>query len=131
MSDVNFSKYFPLSKIFALRVQITNFKQRGESLSKACDKYQELLRLSPHHGLENWFILQIFYECLEQSSNVTINAGGGCNLMNMSVRDDYKLIDKMTLGQQQWSSVRGPVRGAPSVMETSILTKLAAQLKAM
>jgi hypothetical protein len=41
------------------------------------------------------------------------------------------LIDEMTLGQQQWSSVRGPVRGAPGVIETNILIKLAAQLEAM
>jgi hypothetical protein len=37
--------------------------------------------------------------------------------MNISAQDAYKLIDEMTLGQQQWSSVRGPIRGAPSVIE--------------
>jgi hypothetical protein len=46
--------------------------------------------------------------------------------MNMSARDAYKLIDKLALGQQQWSSVRGPIRGAPGVIETDILTKLEA-----
>jgi hypothetical protein len=51
--------------------------------------------------------------------------------MNMSVRDAYKLIDEMTLRQQQWSSVRGPVRGAPGVIEMDISTKLAAQMEAM
>jgi Retrotransposon gag protein len=132
MSDAFLSKYFPPSKISALRAQIINFRQRGgESLSEACDKYQELLRLCPHHGLEKWFILQIFYEGLEQSSKLTIDAAAGGNLMNMSVRDAYKLIDEMTLGQQQWNSVRGPVRSAPGVVETDISTKLAAQLEAM
>jgi hypothetical protein len=51
--------------------------------------------------------------------------------MNMSARDAYKLIDEMTLGQQQWSSVRGPVQDAPGVIETNISTKLATQLKTM
>jgi hypothetical protein len=90
-----------------------------------------LLRLCPHHGLEKWFILQIFYEGLEQSSKLIIDAAAGGNLMNMSARDAYKLIDEMALGQQQWSSVRGPVRGASGVIETDISTKLAAQLEAM
>jgi hypothetical protein len=90
-----------------------------------------LLRLCPHHRLEKWFILQIFYEGLEQSSKLTIDAATGGNLMNMSARDVYKLIDEITLGQQQWSLVRGPVRGAPGVIETDILTKLAAQLEAI
>jgi Retrotransposon gag protein len=75
MSDSFISKYFPPSKTSALRAQIINFRQRGgESLSEACDRYQELLRICPHHGLEKWFILQIFYEGLEQSSKLTIDA---------------------------------------------------------
>jgi Retrotransposon gag protein len=132
MSDVFLSKYFPPSKTFALRAQITNFRQRGgESLSEAWDRYQELLRLCPHHGLEKWFILQIFYEGLEQSSKLIIDAAAGDNLMNMSVQDAYNLIDEMALGQQQWSSVRGPVRGAPGVIEMDISTKLTTQMEAM
>jgi Retrotransposon gag protein len=132
MSDVFLSKYFPPSKTSALRAQIINFRQRGgESLSEAWDRYQELLHLCPHYGLKKWFILQIFYEGLEQSSKLTIDAAAGGNLMNMSARDAYKLIDEMALGQQQWSSVRGPVRGAPSVIEMNISTKLAAQMEAM
>jgi Retrotransposon gag protein len=80
MSDVFLSKYFPSSKTFALRAQIINFRQRGgESLSEVWDRYQELLRLCPHHGLEKWFILQIFYEGLEQSSKLTIDAAVGGN----------------------------------------------------
>jgi hypothetical protein len=45
--------------------------------------------------------------------------------MNMSARNAYKLIDEMTLGQQHWSLVRGPIRGASEVIETDISTKLA------
>jgi Retrotransposon gag protein len=53
MSDVFLSKYFSPSKTYVLRAQIINFRQRGgESLSEACKRYQELLRLCPHHELE-------------------------------------------------------------------------------
>jgi hypothetical protein len=51
--------------------------------------------------------------------------------MNMSAQDAYKLIDEMTLGHKQWSSLRGPVRGAPSVIEIDISIKLAAQMEVM
>jgi hypothetical protein len=51
--------------------------------------------------------------------------------MNMSARDAYKLIDEMALGQQQWSLVRGPVRGELGVIEMDISTKLAAEMEAM
>jgi Retrotransposon gag protein len=66
MSDTFLSKYFPPSKISALRAQIINFRQRGE-------EFVSELRLCPHHRLEKWFILQIFYEGLEQSSKLTID----------------------------------------------------------
>jgi Retrotransposon gag protein len=126
MSDIFLSKYFPPSKTSALRAQITNFTQRGgESLSETWDRYQKMLRPCPHHRLEKWFILQIFYEGLEQSSKLTIDTAAGGNLMNMSARNAYKLIDEMTLGQQHWSLVRGPIRGASEVIETDISTKLA------
>jgi hypothetical protein len=39
-----------------------------------------------------------FYEGLEQSSKLTIDAATWGNLMNMSVRDAYKLIGEMALG---------------------------------
>jgi hypothetical protein len=90
-----------------------------------------LLRLCPHYRLKKWFILQIFYEGLEQSSKLTIDVAAGGNLMNMSARDAFKLIDEMTLRQQQWSSVGGLVRGASSVIEMDISIKLAAQLEIM
>jgi hypothetical protein len=90
-----------------------------------------LSRLCPHHGLEKWSILQIFYEGLEQFSKLIIDAVAGGNLMDMSDPDAYKLINEMALGQQQWSSVRGPIQGAPGVIETDILIKLAAQMEAI
>jgi Retrotransposon gag protein len=81
MSDAFLSKYFSSSKTAVICAQITNFRQRGgESLS------------------EKWFILHIFYEGLEQSFKLTIDEVAGGNLMNMSVRDAYKLIDEMALG---------------------------------
>jgi Retrotransposon gag protein len=58
MSNVFLSKYFPPSKTSTLHAQIINFRQRGgEFLSETWDRYQELLRLCAHHGLEKWFIL--------------------------------------------------------------------------
>jgi hypothetical protein len=81
---------------------------------------------------ESGSYFRFFYEGLEQSSKLIIDAAAaGGNLMNMSVRDAYKLIDEMTLGQQQWSSIRGSVRGVLCVIETDVSTKLTAQLKAM
>jgi len=46
------AKFFPLSKTASLRNQITSFTQRDdETLYEAWEKFKDLLRLCPHHGL--------------------------------------------------------------------------------
>jgi hypothetical protein len=91
-----------------------------------------IVPLSTSWARESSSYFRFFYEGLEQSSKLIIDAAAvGGNLMNMSIRDAYKLIDEMSLGRQQWSSIRGPVRGVLCVIETYVLTKLTAQLKAM
>ena len=49
------ARYFPPSKTVILRNQITRFAQnQGESLFEAWERHKELLRVCPHHGLEQW-----------------------------------------------------------------------------
>jgi len=46
------AKFFPPSKTVSLRNQITSFAQReDESLYEAWERFENLLRLCPHHGL--------------------------------------------------------------------------------
>jgi hypothetical protein len=61
---------------------------------------------------------------------MTINAAASGNLMNMGARDAYKLIDDMTLSQQQWSSVRGNTRVVLGILETDLAAKVTAQVEA-
>jgi Retrotransposon gag protein len=110
MSDAFLSMYFPPSKTSTLRAQIINFRQRGgESLSKAWDRYQELLRLCPHHRLEKWFILQIFYEGLEHSSKLTIDAAAEDNASGVTpsgaLREGANASGAYCMSQYQWHTV--------------------------
>jgi hypothetical protein len=61
---------------------------------------------------------------------MTIDEATSGNLMNMGARDAYKLIDDMTLSQQQWSSVRGSTRAVLGILETDLAAKVAAQVDA-
>ena len=48
-------KYFPSTKNAQLRVDITSFKQmEGESLYETWERFKELLRKCPHHGIPHW-----------------------------------------------------------------------------
>jgi hypothetical protein len=51
----------PPSKIARLRAKLYQFTQKeGESLYDAWERFKEMLRLCPHHGLEKWLIIHTF-----------------------------------------------------------------------
>ncbi|XP_030502340.2 uncharacterized protein LOC115717494 [Cannabis sativa] len=53
------SKFFPPTKITKLRVDINNFTQHdNESLYEACERFKDLLRKCPNHGIERWLQVQ-------------------------------------------------------------------------
>ena len=58
-------KYFPPTKNAKLRNDITSFQQvDGESLYEAWERFKELLRKCPHHGILYWIQMETFYNGL-------------------------------------------------------------------
>jgi Retrotransposon gag protein len=127
------SKYFPPSKIVALRNKITNFRHKeGESFSDAWDRYQELLRMCPHQDFVKWRLLQTFYEGLTNNTGMTIDVTTVGSLMNRRIGDAYNLIEEMVLNQVQWSTERGNTRAQMSgKFETDQITKQQAMVEAL
>ena len=61
LKRVFLTRYFPPSKTAMLRAEINGFKQKdNESLFDAWERYKDLMRLCPHHGLEKWLIIHTF-----------------------------------------------------------------------
>jgi hypothetical protein len=55
-------KYFPPIKIAKLMSEINSFSQeKEESLFETWDRFKEMLRKCPHHGLEIWQQVSIVY----------------------------------------------------------------------
>ncbi|XP_020258488.1 uncharacterized protein LOC109834881 [Asparagus officinalis] len=107
LSEAFLAKYFPPSKTAQLRNQITTFTQKeGESLYDAWERYKGLLRMCPHHGLEDWLIIHTFYNGLLYNTRMTVDAAAGGALMNKSVRDAKQLIEDMAQNHFQWSGER-------------------------
>jgi len=68
---------FP-SKTAKLRDQITRFNQKDEeSLYDVWERFKEMLRICPHHGLEKWLIVYTFYNGLSYTTKMTIDAAAG------------------------------------------------------
>ena len=58
-------KVFPMGKTNALRNKISSFQQLAdESIPEAWERMQEYISACPHHGMEDWLLIQNFYHGL-------------------------------------------------------------------
>lgn len=79
-----------------LRNHITTFKQtEGESLFDAWERYKDMVRLCPHHRLEQRLIIHTFYNGLLYNTRMTIDVVVGGALMNKPFEEAYQLIEIM------------------------------------
>ncbi|GJY10485.1 hypothetical protein Tco_0378670 [Tanacetum coccineum] len=61
-----------------LQNDIMMFQQhQGESLSEAWAHYKDLLQKVPHHGIDLWLQVQIFYDHVSPTTRRTINQSAG------------------------------------------------------
>ncbi|GJS05803.1 MAK10-like protein [Tanacetum coccineum] len=57
------AQFFPPGRTAKLRNDILMFQQhQGESLSEAWTRFKDLLQKVPHHGIDLWLQVQIFYD---------------------------------------------------------------------
>ena len=76
------AKYFPPAKTAKLRNDITTFAQfEMESLYEAWERYKDLLRKCPHHGLLVCLQVQTFYNGLGSNTRTMIDAAAGATLI--------------------------------------------------
>jgi len=94
------AKFFPMSRTSALRGKIYNFQQSSlESIPKAWERLQEYIRACPHHGMEDWLVLQNFYEGLTTMSKGQVDAAVGGAFLSLTINEATALIEKMVANQ--------------------------------
>ncbi|KAJ4717074.1 Retrotransposon gag protein [Melia azedarach] len=90
------AKFFPPAKTAKLRNDIATFTQfDGESLYEAWERYKEMMRRCPHHGLPKWLQVQTFYNGLGASTRTLVVAAVGGALMGKSINEAYELLEEM------------------------------------
>jgi hypothetical protein len=53
----------------------------------------------PHHGMEEWFIIQSFYHGLIRSTQEHIDVAAGGSFFALSIEKAHKLVEKMASNQ--------------------------------
>nr|ABA98748.1 Transposable element protein, putative, Retrotrans_gag [Oryza sativa Japonica Group] len=117
------SKFFPMGKTNALRGRISSFQQtRDEMFPEAWECLQEYVAACPNHGMDDWLILQSFYNRLTPSSMDHQDAATGVAFFSKIVRAAIDIIEKM-VSNMGWSEERLQTshRGMHTVKETEML----------
>src|SRR6185437_9606986 len=84
-------------------------------------QFRKYILTCPHHGMDNWLILQNFYNGLTQSSRDHVDAATGGAFFSLTIKRATSLIEKM-VSNQGWSDDRlqPRQRGMHSVKEADM-----------
>jgi hypothetical protein len=85
-----------LGKTNALWNKISGFQQlTDESITAAWERLHDYISACPHHGMEEWFIIQCFYHGLIRSAREHIDAAAVGSFFALSIEEVRKLVEKM------------------------------------
>ncbi|GKG00042.1 hypothetical protein Tco_0301732, partial [Tanacetum coccineum] len=106
--------------------EISNFQQRfDESFHKAWDRYKDLLRPCPHHGLTELHQLDTFYNALNLADQDSLNSAAGGNLLERSTQDVLTIIEnKFKVRNTRNKSIVSQVKSSDGNYSSSDIAKL-------
>jgi hypothetical protein len=70
-------------------------------MAKAWERLQDYIPACPHHGMEEWFIIQSFYHGLIRSAREHINIAARGSFFALSIEEAHELVEKMA-SSQSW-----------------------------
>ncbi|KAL5577484.1 hypothetical protein UlMin_019183 [Ulmus minor] len=126
------SKFFPPAKTAKLRNEITYFTQYDqESLYEAWERFKEMLRKCPHHGIPIWLQVSTFYNGLVSNYRAMIDAAAGGCLMGKTPEEAHELLEVMAENNNQWHSERVIAKRPAAVNEIDSVNVLSTQVAAL
>ncbi|CAM8998830.1 unnamed protein product [Rhodiola kirilowii] len=136
LAEAFLQQYFPPSKTAHFRNKIISFRSiDGETLYDAWERYKELTRMCPHHNLEQWQIIDTFYQGIDQGMRTLINQAAGGGLNQVPLEDTYEIIERAAQDYHLWTSDRGNPRDRKGVQDlcqaesTNDIARLADSMK--
>ncbi|XP_027067615.1 uncharacterized protein [Coffea arabica] len=98
-------------------MDITSFSQQeGETLYEFWERYRELQRRCPHHGLPDWLVVQTFYNGFTYPTKTHVDAAAGGALMGKTAEEAQQLIEEMAANYHQWANERDNTRRTARVV---------------
>ena len=105
-SNAFLTKYFSVGKTNALRGKISGFQQLpDEAIPEARERFQEYITACPRHGMEEWLIIQSFFNGQNTPAQNHIDAASGGSFLSLSILEAKVLVEKIA-SNQSWKDER-------------------------
>ncbi|GKA53366.1 hypothetical protein Tco_0746681 [Tanacetum coccineum] len=79
----------------------------SESLSEAWTRFKDLVQKVPHHGIDLWLQVQIFYDMSIFATRHAIDHSVGGKLRDKSAKESWELIENLALyDHESWNDPR-------------------------
>ncbi|GJZ88654.1 zinc finger, CCHC-type containing protein [Tanacetum coccineum] len=108
------AQFFPPGRTAKLRNDILMFQQHHrESLSEAWTRFKDLLRKVPHHGIDLWLQVQIFYDRIDHTLKRTVDYAAGGRLRKLSAEKAWATIEELARYEEEgWNDLVAPGEGS-------------------
>jgi hypothetical protein len=123
-SNAFLTKFFSLGKTNALQNKISGFQQlTDETITEAWERLHDYIYACPHHSMEEWFIIQSFYDGLIRLAQEHIDAAARGSFFALSIEEAHKLDEKMA-SNWSWNEerIQTPTSKVHQLEEVDMLT---------
>ncbi|KAK1551270.1 hypothetical protein Q3G72_033094 [Acer saccharum] len=101
------AKIFPAQRTNRIRKEITGVQQLdNEPFHEYWECFQRLLNSCPHHGVQDWLLMQYFYKGLLDSERLMVDATSGGGLMNKNALKAKEIFEILYENSQQFNYQR-------------------------
>ncbi|KAJ9556763.1 hypothetical protein OSB04_011377 [Centaurea solstitialis] len=107
MAEKFLRKYFPPNRNAKSRKEICAFVQwDDEPVPDAWERFKELLRRCPHHGIPYCIQLETFYNGLNPNAKQMLDATAGGAFTSSIYNEGYEILEKISINNSHWSDPR-------------------------
>ncbi|KAK8536069.1 hypothetical protein V6N12_012731 [Hibiscus sabdariffa] len=104
-----------------LRSEIKSFRQEDdEAMHEAWERYRDLYRRCPMHGLPEWTQVSIFYNSVNTPTIMMLDASANGTLLDKPPREGLEILEKLALNDYQHPTTRrGTMRRGTAQLDSS------------
>ncbi|XP_019153494.1 PREDICTED: uncharacterized protein LOC109149965 [Ipomoea nil] len=111
-----------------MRRSIQNFRQLGgESLAESWERFKEMKRQCPHHGILSWDLMLALYEGLLDNSKILVDASSGGSFTVLEIDQAEELLERVAMNGTTWYLERSSPKLVGGVNDVDQISALSAK----